>query len=76
MVPAFTRTRLSFPISLAVYSSPTPPSSQRRQLDAATMIAFNDPNNAYHSMDPADVAIDSGNRERIPNLQTAFKIEA
>ena len=40
------------------------------------MIAFNDPNNAYHSMDPADVAIDSGNRERIPNLQTAFKIEA
>lgn len=40
------------------------------------MIAFNDPNNAYHSMDPANVAIDSGNRERIPNLQTALKIEA
>ena len=40
------------------------------------MIAFNDPNSTYHSMDPADVPIDSGNRERIPNLQTAFKIEA
>ena len=40
------------------------------------MIAFKNPKNAYHSMNPANVAIDSGNRERIPNLQTAFKIEA
>ena len=30
------------------------------------MIAFEDPNNAYRSLDPANVAIDSG--------KTAFKI--
>lgn len=42
---------------------PTPPSSQRKD-----MIAFEDPNNAYRSMDPANVAIDSG--------KTAFRIEA
>ena len=47
---------------------PPPPSSQRKELDAATMIAFEDPNNAYRSLDPANVAIDSG--------KTAFRIEA
>lgn len=67
MVPDFARARLSSPTSLAG-CSPTPPSSQRKQLDATTMIAFEDPNNAYRSRDPANVAIDSG--------KTAFRIEA